>query len=128
MLRPSIALLAASSVLFGQTVDKPITGFTAAGARDQQALEAKFDASITRQDLQDWLKHMSSRPHHLGSPFGKEVAEFIAGQFKSWGYDTQIETFYPLFPTPKTRLLEMTSPERYTAKLSEPPIEGDATS
>ena len=32
-------------------------------------------------------------------------AEFIAAQFRSWGYETEIESFDVLFPTPKTRLL-----------------------
>jgi N-acetylated-alpha-linked acidic dipeptidase len=108
-------------------VDAPIVGFTNDNVRQQHALEAKFDASLDRTNLQRWLKRLSARPHHLGSPFGKEVAEFIAAQFKSWGYDTRIETFYPLFPTPKTRILEMTAPERFTAKLAEPPIPGDET-
>ncbi|MBI3469761.1 MAG: M28 family peptidase, partial [Candidatus Solibacter usitatus] len=108
--------------------DKPLAGFTADSARQELALEAKFDALLKRENLQVWLKRMSSRPHHLGSPFGKEVSEFIATQFRSWGFDTRIETFYPLFPTPKERLLEMTGPVRYAAKLVEPPIPEDSTS
>ncbi|PYS43516.1 MAG: folate hydrolase, partial [Acidobacteria bacterium] len=43
-------------------------------------------------------------------------------------FDTQIETFDVLFPTPKTRLLEMTSPQKFTAKLEEPALKEDATS
>ena len=124
MHRKLFALFSAAAVLSAQS-DKPITGFSAEGAKQQQALESRFDSSLNRQDLQEWLKRLSAKPHHLGSPYGKEVAEFIAAQFKSWGFDTQIETFYPLFPTPKTRLLELTAPEKYTAKLEEPAIEGD---
>ena len=33
-----------------------------------------------------------------------------------------------LFPTPKTRLLEMVAPTRFTATLSEPPLAEDSTS
>jgi N-acetylated-alpha-linked acidic dipeptidase len=108
--------------------DKSLTGFAPDAAKQQFALEAKFDSQLRRENLQVWLKRLSARPHHLGSPYGKDVAEFIAEQFRSWGFDTRIETFYPLFPTPKERLLEMTAPERYTARLAEPPIPGDATS
>src|SRR4029453_10030566 len=71
---------------------------------------------------------LSARPHHIGSPYGKENAEFIASQFRSWGFDTQIEEFSVLFPTPKSRLLELVSPEKFTAKLAEPAISEDATS
>lgn len=127
MYRKLFALFSAVSLLCAQS-DKPITGFSPEGAKQQQALESKFDSSLNRQDLQDWLKRLSARPHHLGSPYGKEVAEFIAAQFKSWGFDTRIETFYPLFPTPKTRVLELTAPEKYVARLEEPAVEGDESS
>ena len=92
------------------------------------ALERRFDASLKRENLQAWLKQLSAKPHHVGSPASREVAEFIAARFKEWGFETQIETFYPLFPTPKIRLLEMTAPTKFTAKLSEPPVEGDESS
>ena len=107
---------------------KPLVGFSADAAKAEFELEKQFDAKLNRANLQQWLKRLSAKPHHVGSPGSKEVAEFIAAQFKSWGFDTNIETFYPLFPTPKTRLLEMTAPTKYSAKLSEPAVEGDETS
>jgi len=74
------------------------------------------------------MQRLSARPHHLGSPYGKENAEFIADLFRSWGFDTTIERFDVLFPTPTTRLLEMTSPHKFTAALQEPRLSEDATS
>jgi N-acetylated-alpha-linked acidic dipeptidase len=74
------------------------------------------------------MQRLTAHPHHLGSPYDKENAEFIAGQLRSWGYETQIEEFEVLFPTPKTRLLEMTEPDRFTASLTEPPVKEDPTS
>jgi N-acetylated-alpha-linked acidic dipeptidase len=74
------------------------------------------------------MQRLSARPHHVGSPYDKQNAEFIASQFKSWGYDTKIEQFDVLFPTPKTRILEMITPERFTAKLTEPALTQDPTS
>ena len=95
----------------------PISGFLPESAKRERELEARFDQSLNRQDFQQWLKRLSSKPHHVGSPGSKETAEFIAEQFRNWGYETSIETFYPLFPTPKTRLLEMIAPSQFTAKL-----------
>lgn len=111
----------------GQT-GKPLAGFSPDAGRRQTELEARFDQTLNRQNLQQWLKKLSAQPHHLGSPGSKQVAETAAALFKTWGFDTQIETLYPLFPTPKTRFLEMTAPTRYTARLAEPPVEGDETS
>ena len=71
---------------------------------------------------------MTARPHHVGSPYGKEIADFMAAQFKSWGYDTKIEQYDVLFPTPKVRVLELVGPTKFTARLSEPALGEDATS
>ena len=54
---------------------------------------------------------MSARPHHVGSPYDKDNAEWMLARFKEWGWDATIERFDVLFPTPKTRLLEMVAPD-----------------
>jgi N-acetylated-alpha-linked acidic dipeptidase len=71
---------------------------------------------------------MTARPHHLGSPYGKEIAEWMAAQFRQWGWETAIETFEVLFPTPKERALELVAPVRFTARLEEPALAADPTS
>lgn len=116
--------------VFAQTVsnEKPLMGFSAENSVKQRALEAKFDSYLKADNLRMWMKRLSARPHHVGSPYGKENAEFIAAQIRSWGFDTKIEQFDVLFPTPKTRVLEMTAPEKFTAKLEEPDLTEDATS
>jgi N-acetylated-alpha-linked acidic dipeptidase len=108
--------------------DRPLLGFDRSSTTAERALEARFDATLHAEDLRAWLKRLSARPHHLGSPYGKENAEFIASQFRAWGFDTQIEEFSVLFPTPKTRVVELISPQKFTAKLTEPAIPEDATS
>jgi N-acetylated-alpha-linked acidic dipeptidase len=119
-------LLLTTTLLSAQTAPTPIYGF--ADPAKEQALEAKFDASLNRANLEAWMKRLAARPHHVGSAYGRENAEFIASLFKSWGYDTAIERFDVLFPTPKTRVLELIAPEKYTAKLAEPALAEDATS
>lgn len=128
VLRALVPLFLASSLL-AQSIAKPqILGFTAENAARQMALESRFDSFLKADNLRDWMKRLSSRPHHLGSAYNKENADFIAAQFRSWGYDTKLEEFHVLFPTPKTRIVEMTAPERFSLKLREPSVEGDATS
>ena len=74
------------------------------------------------------MKRLATHPHSTGSDAGKANAEFMAAQFRSWGYDTKIESFDVLFPTPKTRLVEMTAPAKFTLKLNEPELKEDSTS
>jgi len=106
----------------------PLLGFRTPEAATQYALEARYDSLLRKDDLREWMKRLSARPHHVGSPYGKENAEFLAGLFRSWGYDTAIERFDVLFPTPRKRVLEMVAPTRFTAALQEPKLAADATS
>ena len=105
-----------------------IKGFTAASSQKQQQLESRFDKNLSNVRIGQAIKELSARPHHLGSPQGKLVAQSILQKFKSYGWDAQIETYHVLFPTPKTRVLELTYPTRYTAQLKEPAFAEDATS
>ena len=69
-----------------------------------------------------------ARPHHVGSTYGKDNAEWIFARFKSWGLDTHIQQYDVLFPTPKTRVVELIEPIRYIATLQEPVVASDPTS
>jgi N-acetylated-alpha-linked acidic dipeptidase len=125
----ALALALTATLTFAQTsANPPMLGFSAAGAEKERQLESQFDSQLNRDHLRDWMKRLSARPHHVGSAYDKDNAEFIAGLLTSWGYDTHIESFDVLFPTPKTRVLELIEPTHYTAKLAEPPLPQDATS
>lgn len=124
----SIFILATAMLNAQPAVHKALMGFTSAHAAEEFAIESRLDSSLHREDLRARMKQISARPHHIGSPYGKENAEFIASKFRSWGLDANIEEFDVLFPTPKSRLLEMTYPKTYTAKLTEPPLPEDSTS
>jgi hypothetical protein len=63
-----------------------------------------------------------------GSPHGTANAEFMASLLGEWGYRVEIKRYDVLFPTPRTRLVELVSPTRFAARLTEPPVAGDALS
>jgi N-acetylated-alpha-linked acidic dipeptidase len=105
-----------------------ILGFSPAAVERQRAVEAKFDAQLDPTLLSEWMKRLGAKPNHVGSTHVKENAEFIAAQFRSWGYETEIEVFQVFFPTPKKRVLEMLQPARFQARLEEPALPDDATS
>ncbi|HEX2643416.1 MAG TPA: M28 family metallopeptidase [Thermoanaerobaculia bacterium] len=124
-----IVLLSAAAAAHGAAESAaPLLGFSSQRAVGERALEARFDAQLQAADLKAWMGQLAGRPHHVGSPHGKENAEFMAGLFRSWGYDTRIEEFRVLFPTPKLRKVEMIAPERFVASLTETPLPEDSTS
>jgi N-acetylated-alpha-linked acidic dipeptidase len=108
--------------------DEPLQGFTRENSVAERQWEAKFRAIPSPQNQREYLLRLSARPHHVGSPYDKENAEWILSKFKEWGWNTQLETFDVLFPTPKERLLEMVEPTRFTANLKEPALSADPTS
>ncbi len=126
---PAAAPLAAADSAADAPADaQPLLGFSADGAAAQRDLESRFDAQLDPALLKTWLEHLAAKPHHVGSPWDKANAEYIEGLYKSWGFDAHIEQFEVLFPTPKTRELEMVAPTKYTAKLEEPALAQDHTS
>jgi N-acetylated-alpha-linked acidic dipeptidase len=74
------------------------------------------------------MQRLAARPHHVGSPYDKDNAEWMLAKFKEWGLDASIETFDALFPTPRVRVVELLEPTKFTAKLQEPALAIDPTS
>ena len=103
-------------------------GYAPRSSQSERDWENKFRDIPDPANLREYMKRMSARPHHVGSPYDKDNAEWILARFKEWGLDAHIETFNVLFPTPKVRLLEMTEPTKFTAKLEEPALAVDPTS
>ena len=122
-------LLTAALTAPAQTApEKPLLGFAPGRVAAEYQLESQFDAHLKADNLRQWMKRLAAHPHHVGSPYDKDNAEFMAALFKSWGYDTRIDVSYVLFPTPKLRRLELVAPTSFTASLAETPVAEDATS
>jgi N-acetylated-alpha-linked acidic dipeptidase len=127
-----LLLVAPSIAVLSEPASSPATavmlGYSAQGAVLQGQWERKFKDGISAANIRENMRRLSARPHHVGSPYDKDNAEWILSKFKEWGFDAKIESFDVLFPTPKIRVLEMLQPKRFRAKLQEPPVPGDATS
>ncbi|MCI0517440.1 MAG: hypothetical protein L0Y45_06375, partial [Woeseiaceae bacterium] len=91
----------------------------------QQDIENRYDEKIDAGEMDAWLRRLSARPHHVGSAYGKENAEFIAGLFRSWGYEVEIAEYQIVLPVPKTRELELLAPGSFRASLTEDTLESD---
>lgn len=105
-----------------------ITGFKQSTAAQQLQLETVFDKNLSAENIGATIKTLSAKPHHLGSAGSKAVAEDILQRFRSYGFNAELVQYKVLFPTPVTRILEMTGPAGYKAILKEPALKEDATS
>ncbi|MGH7615663.1 MAG: folate hydrolase, partial [Gemmatimonadaceae bacterium] len=124
----SLVALGALAVVPAAPEPAPLRGFTAQSSRLERDWETKFRAIPDPQRLRDMMQRLSAHPHHVGSLFDKQNAEWIRDQYTSFGWDAHIETFDVLFPTPTKRVVEMVAPTTYKAVLEEPTVPGDPTS
>jgi N-acetylated-alpha-linked acidic dipeptidase len=105
-----------------------LRGYTAEHSATEVQWEKKFSEVPDQGRLRENMRRLTARPHHVGSPYDKDNAEWLLAQLKSYGLDAKIEEFQALFPTPKSRKLELLGPNKYEAKLQEPAIAIDPTS
>jgi N-acetylated-alpha-linked acidic dipeptidase len=125
--RPAALCSAALLLLAASPTTTDLRGFSPSASRVERDWEAKFIAMPSPDSMREHMRLLSARPHHVGSAYDKQNAEWILAQFKSYGLDAHIEQFDVLFPTPKERVVEMTAPTRFVAKLQEPAVAGDPT-
>jgi len=129
---PRFALLLIASLSLPSLVlcadEAALVGYSPRSSQTEREWEAKFRALADPANIREFMRRLSARPHHVGSSYDKDNAQWIRARFEEWGFDAHIETFDVLFPTPKVRLLEMIEPEKFTAKLDEPALAVDPTS
>ena len=102
-----------------------LLGFDDSSSGAQRSLEAAYDSRLSAGDLDDWLRVLSREPHHVGSAAGRAVVDFVAERFREWGYEVEIAEYQVLFPSPRTRELELVAPDFYQAGLTEDSLEAD---
>jgi len=105
-----------------------IRGFTIDSSRIERDWESKFKSIPDPSRMRESMRRLSAHPHHVGSAYDKNNAEWIRDQFRSYGWQADIENFDVLFPTPKERLVEMVAPTTFKADLNEKKLDVDPTS
>ena len=118
----------ASTAYAVNTGEVSLRGYTSEHAAAEVQWEQKFREMPDPARVRENMRRMSARPHHVGSPYDKDNAEWLLAQLKSYGLDAKIEQFEALFPTPKSRKLELLGPEKFEATLEEPALKVDPTS
>jgi len=109
--------------------EQPLYGYSAGSSRAERQWEEKLRAIPSPENLRAYMQLLSAHPHHVGSPYDKQNAEWILSKFKEFGLDAHIEQFDVLFPTPKERVVELVDGgPKFVAKLQEPGLPQDPTS
>ena len=126
--RFAVAAVSLSSLLpvaTAQEAARPLLGFTAQSAATERTWEQKFRAIPDSKKISDNMHLLAAHPHNVGSEAQRKNAEWLLQQYKNWGWDAKLEIFDVLYPTPKTRVLELLGPKPYKARLEEPEVAED---
>ncbi|MGA7522264.1 MAG: transferrin receptor-like dimerization domain-containing protein [Acidobacteriaceae bacterium] len=125
---PIAAICLFAVTTYAADMGHSLRGYTPQDSATEISWEQKFRAIPEPDRIKENMRRLSARPHHVGSPYDKNNAEWLLAQLKSYGLDAQIEEFTALFPTPKSRLLELEGPTPFKATLQEPAVSVDPTS
>lgn len=127
------ALLTLSAILFAQQQKTPsvppskrILGFTLTHAMEEHKLETEFQAIPSPEKAREWHRMFTAEPHPAASERNNQLADFIADEWRKQGWeDVTLRRYDVLHSRPRSVLLEMTAPVRYTASLREDPLDAD---
>src|ERR1700724_3608401 len=110
----SLLISATGLALAALPADAPPQGFFPQSVKAERDLEARFKAMPDPARMREAMRRLSARPHHVGSPYDKDNAEWLRAQYSSYGFEATIERFDVLFPVPIERVVELVSPTRFT--------------
>jgi N-acetylated-alpha-linked acidic dipeptidase len=119
----SLSLLAAPSA---RAQDQRLAGYTAASAQRELALEAAIMGKPSAQRMDTYHLALTGEPHHAGTEANIRLADYYAARLREFGFDSvALFRYEVLLPRPITRQITLLAPERYQARLVEPPLPND---
>jgi len=63
----------------------PLRGYSSDSARTERDWETKFRAVPDPANLRAYMQRMSAHPHHVGSPYDKDNAEWLLARLQEFG-------------------------------------------
>src|ERR1700730_18133397 len=103
-----------------------IRGFEPPSVAAERQLEQKLQSIPDPGHAEANLRHLTSEPHMAGTESSHRVAEWLLGQYRSFGFDAEIVTYSAWLPQPREMKLELTAPERKALASPEQPVAADA--
>ncbi|HLW43713.1 MAG TPA: hypothetical protein VKS00_04440, partial [Candidatus Acidoferrales bacterium] len=73
--------------------EQPLAGYSTESSRAERQWEEKLKAIPDPDKIRGYMERLAARPHHVGSPYDKDNAEWLLAKFKEFGLDAHIETF-----------------------------------
>ena len=111
-----IAVLSAQ----GPQTNALMPGFSARAAADENAIEARYRALTSTDEIMKFHRYLTAEPHPAGSKRNNELAQWMADQWRAQGLeDVTVHEYDVLNSSPREISLEMIHPKHYRASLRE---------
>jgi N-acetylated-alpha-linked acidic dipeptidase len=104
---------------------RPIRGFSAASSAVELERERELKALPSPKAAEADFDVMTAEPHHTGSPYEIKLADYVAGQFKSFGIEAEKYEYSVLLPWPGQRRIDIVAPDQVKLEVEEEKIRGD---
>jgi N-acetylated-alpha-linked acidic dipeptidase len=105
---------------------KSMSGFSPRASAEEAAIEQRFRALTSTDQISKFHRYLTSEPHPAGSARNNELARWVADQWRSQGLeDVTIHEYDVLNSSPREISLEMVHPTHYRASLREDPYDVD---
>ena len=104
---------------------KPIRGFSPASSVLELERERELKALPSPKAAEADFDVMTAEPHHTGSPYEIKLADYVAGQFKSFGIESEKYEYSVLLPWPGQRRIDIVAPDQVKLEVEEEKIRGD---
>ncbi len=107
----------------------PMRGFSARGAAAERAAERRFTRQLSADSIRAWHRYFTAKPHPATSARTREIASYIAEQWKAQGLEQVVVRRYDVLSSnPRRVRAELVAPMRYVPSLREDPIKEDPDS
>ena len=102
-----------------------IHGFSGVDSAAETAVEQTFKAALSPKAASDDFDVLTAEPHHVGSPYEIELADFVADRFKNFGLDVSRYEYSVLVPWPVERRIDIVEPDSVSLPVDEEIVPGD---
>ncbi|MCH9014483.1 MAG: M20/M25/M40 family metallo-hydrolase [Gemmatimonadetes bacterium] len=117
-------VLVMPSTAHAQEIER-LTGYTLQRSADQLNYEVALRSVVDTAHAR-WLSSvLSAEPHVAGTQRQRWTAEFVDSLTRSWGLETQLDSYLVYLPHPVELAVRRVSPDPLELRTFEPPIAGD---
>ena len=121
-----VATLTIAWLIAGPGSPATIRGFSVAGSAAEMAREREFMTMPSSKANEADFDVMTAEPHHIGSPYEIELADYVAEKFANAGLDVSRYEYSVLVPWPGERHIDIVEPNHVTLHVEEEIIRGDS--